>query len=69
MRRSFDGLHGLVTGIMELDVLAGHLFVFPIAEKIAQNLFMGSRWIRDLGEAVGRRDLRNAVWRGRGALH
>lgn len=28
MRRSFDGLHGLVTGVMELDALAGHLFVF-----------------------------------------
>ena len=28
MRRSFDGLHGLVTSVMELDALAGHLFVF-----------------------------------------
>lgn len=28
MRRSFDGLHGLVTDVMELDALAGHLFVF-----------------------------------------
>lgn len=28
MRRSFDGLQGLVTSVMELDALGGHLFVF-----------------------------------------
>ena len=28
MRRSFDGLHGLVINAMQLDVFAGHLFVF-----------------------------------------
>lgn len=28
MRRSFDGLHALVTGAMQLDALAGHLFCF-----------------------------------------
>jgi transposase len=28
MRRSFDGLHALVTGILQLDAFAGHLFVF-----------------------------------------
>ena len=28
MRRSFDGLHALVTNAMRLDALAGHLFVF-----------------------------------------
>ena len=28
MRRSFDGLHGLVTSVMELDAMGGHLFVF-----------------------------------------
>ena len=28
MRRSFDGLHALVREYLELDALAGHLFVF-----------------------------------------
>jgi transposase len=28
MRRSFDGLHALVTDAMKLDVFAGHLFCF-----------------------------------------
>lgn len=28
MRRSFDGLHGLVTSVMQLDAFGGHLFVF-----------------------------------------
>lgn len=28
MRRSFDGLHALVTNLLELDAFAGHLFVF-----------------------------------------
>ena len=28
MRRSFDGLHALVTAVMQLGAFAGHLFVF-----------------------------------------
>lgn len=28
MRRSFDGLHALVTQVLQLDAFAGHLFVF-----------------------------------------
>ena len=28
MRRSFDGLHALVTTALQLDALGGHLFVF-----------------------------------------
>jgi hypothetical protein len=33
MRRSFDGLHGLVTSVLELDALGGHLFVFSNRKK------------------------------------
>ncbi len=28
MRRSFDGLHALVSGAMQLDAFGGHLYVF-----------------------------------------
>lgn len=28
MPRSFDGLHALVSAVMQLDAFAGHLFVF-----------------------------------------
>jgi len=33
MRRSFDGLHALVTDAMKLDAFAGHLFVFANRRK------------------------------------
>jgi transposase len=33
MRRSFGGLHALVTGAMKLDAFAGHLFVFANRRK------------------------------------
>jgi transposase len=33
MRRSFDGLHALVTNTMQLDAYAGHLFVFANRRK------------------------------------
>jgi transposase len=39
MRRSFDGLHGLVTSMMELDALAGHLFVFSNRKKDRVKIF------------------------------
>ena len=28
MRRSFDGLHALVSAVLQMDAFAGHLFVF-----------------------------------------
>ncbi len=33
MRRSFDGLHALVTNTMQLNAYAGHLFVFANRRK------------------------------------
>jgi transposase len=33
MRRSFDGLHALVRDHLELDALAGHLYVFASRRK------------------------------------
>lgn len=33
MRKSFDGLHAMVREYLELDVFAGHLFVFASRRK------------------------------------
>ena len=33
MRRSFDGLQGMVTSVLQLDALAGHLFVFSNRQR------------------------------------
>ena len=47
MRKSFDGLHALVTQSMELDAFAGHLFVFANRRrdriKIPTGIATGSR--------------------------
>ena len=66
MRRSFDGLHALVTGAMKLDAFAGHLFCFcQPAEGPGEDSVLGSRRVRGVGQAAGRRHLRDAVRRRR----
>ena len=69
MRRSFDGLHALVRDHLQLDAFAGHLYLFANKRRDRlQDFVLGSRRIRDLGQAPGgRQSTRSPLESGRDA--
>jgi transposase len=58
MRKSFDSLHALVRDHLELDVLAGHLFVFTSRRKDRVKILY---WDRD-GFAVWSKRLEEGTY-------